>query len=67
MSGLFELELPWWELVLRGAAVYVAMLVLVRLSGKRTVGEFTPFDLVLVVLLGESVGGALIASNHAEE
>lgn len=63
MSGLFELELPWWELVLRGAAVYVAMLVLVRLSGKRTVGEFTPFDLVLVVLLGESVGGALIGED----
>src|SRR5690606_13697529 len=49
--------------VLRGAAVYVAMLVLVRLSGKRTVGEFTPFDLVLVVLLGESVGGALIGED----
>src|SRR5690606_14834847 len=39
----------------RGAVVCFVLLVLVRLSGKRTVGEFTPFDLIVVVLPGEAV------------
>src|SRR5690606_11119712 len=59
VSNLFELSAPWWELVLRGTVVYFALLVLVRLSGKRTVGEFTPFDLIVVVLLCEAVSGSL--------
>src|SRR5690554_2766308 len=65
VDSLFELAHPWWEMVLRGAAVYVAVLVLVRLVGKRTVGQFTPFDLVLVVVLGESVGHALVGEDHS--
>ena len=63
MSDLFELSAPWWELVLRGAVVYFVLLVLVRLSGKRTVGEFTPFDLVVVVLLSEAVSNSLIGEE----
>jgi len=62
---MFELELPWWEFVLRGAAVYAFLLVLVRLSGKRTVGQFTPFDLVVVVLLSESVSNALVGGDQS--
>ena len=65
VDSLFGLAHPWWEMVLRGAAVYVAVLVLVRLVGKRTVGQFTPFDLVLVVVLGESVGHSLVGEDHS--
>ncbi len=56
---MFELEGPWWELAVRAAVVYVALLVLVRLSGRRTVGQFTPFDLLVVMLLSESVSNGL--------
>lgn len=45
---VFSLDLPWWEFALRGAITYGALLVLVRISGKRTVGQFTPFDLIVV-------------------
>ena len=65
MSNLFELSAPWWELVLRGTVVYFALLVLVRLSGKRTVGEFTPFDLIVVVLLSEAVSGSLSGEDSS--
>ncbi len=61
--SLFELGMPWWEFVLRAVAVYVAVLVLVRLSGKRTVGQFTPFDLLVVVLLGTAVQNSLIGED----
>lgn len=56
---MFEMQLPWWEFVLRALLVYVALLVLVRLSGKRTIGQFTPFDLLVVLLLSEAVSNAL--------
>jgi uncharacterized membrane protein YcaP (DUF421 family) len=62
---VFQLSEPWWELLARGAIVYLALMVLVRLSGKRTVGEFTPFDLVVVVLLGESAQGALTGGEES--
>ncbi len=56
--------LPWWELVLRGTAVFVFLMLLVRLSGKRTIGQFTPFDLLVVVLLSESVSNALTGGDQ---
>lgn len=62
---MLDLHLPWWEFVVRGAAVYLALLLLVRLSGKRTVGQFTPFDLVVVVLLSESVSNALVGGDQS--
>jgi uncharacterized membrane protein YcaP (DUF421 family) len=40
---------------LRAAAVYVLMLVVIRLMGKRTVGNFTAFDLLVALMLGEIV------------
>lgn len=40
---------------LRGLAVYVLMLVVIRLLGKRTVGNFTAFDLLVALMLGEVV------------
>lgn len=56
---MFELQSPWWEFVVRGAVVYLVLLVLVRMSGRRTVGQFTPFDLLVVMLLSESVSNSL--------
>jgi uncharacterized membrane protein YcaP (DUF421 family) len=56
---MFELQAPWWELPLRAAIIYLALLVMVRISGKRTVGQFTPFDLLVVMLLSEGVSNSL--------
>src|ERR671916_2930634 len=39
----------------RAAAVYALMLVVIRLSGKRTIGNFTAFDLLVALMLGEVV------------
>lgn len=60
---LFELAMPWWEFVLRALAVYVALLVMVRLSGKRSVGQFTPFDMILLILLGTAVQNSLLGED----
>ncbi|MGC2696175.1 MAG: YetF domain-containing protein [Candidatus Angelobacter sp.] len=47
------------EIVLRTAAVYVLVLVGIRLTGKREVGQMTPFDLTLLLLLSNSVQNAM--------
>src|SRR6185437_8541298 len=47
------------EIALRTSAVYVLVLLGIRLSGKREVGQMTPFDLTLLLLLSNSVQNAM--------
>jgi uncharacterized membrane protein YcaP (DUF421 family) len=46
-------------IVLRTIAVYLVVLIGVRLSGKREVGQMTPFDLTLLLLISNSVQNAM--------
>ncbi len=46
-------------IALRTAAIYMVVLIGVRLSGKREVGQMTPFDLTLLLLLSNSVQNAM--------
>ena len=62
---MFDLELPWWEYAVRGVAIYVALLVMMRLSGKRTIGQFTPFDLLVIMLLSEAVSPGLTGGDQS--
>ena len=60
MSGLF---FPGGhvllQIVLRTGIIYLLVLIGVRLSGKREVGQMTPFDLTLLLLLSNSVQNAM--------
>ena len=47
------------EILVRTAAIYLLVLIGVRLSGKREVGQMTPFDLTLLLLLSNSVQNAM--------
>jgi len=60
---MFEMSMPWWEFVLRAVIVYVVLLAMIRLSGKRTMGQFTAFDMLLIVLLGNAVQNALLGKD----
>lgn len=62
---MFIPSLPWWELVLRAVVVYLALLVMVRLSGRRTIGQFSPFDLLVVLLLSEAVSNSLSGADES--
>lgn len=62
---MFDMQLPWWEFVVRGATVYFLLLLMVRISGKRTVGQFTPFDLLVVMLLSEAVSNSLSGGDDS--
>jgi uncharacterized membrane protein YcaP (DUF421 family) len=58
-------SMPWLELVLRPALVYLVLLVLLRLSGKRQVGQLAPFDLVLLLILSDSVQSSMIGGDES--
>jgi uncharacterized membrane protein YcaP (DUF421 family) len=62
---MFDMELPWWEFVVRGAIVYAVLLLLIRIAGRRTVGQFTPFELLVVMLMSESVSNSLSGSDKS--
>ncbi len=47
------------EIALRAAIIYVLVLIGIRLTGKREVGQMTPFDLVLLLLIANSVQNAV--------
>lgn len=53
------------ESVLRGAAVYVVLLVVVRLSGRRSLSQMTPFDFVLILIVAETTQQALLGDDFS--
>src|SRR5215831_16557135 len=53
------------EVVLRTAVVYFVVLLGVRLSGKREVGQMTPFDLTLLLLISNSVQNAMTGPDNS--
>ncbi len=53
------------ESVLRALAMYVALLILFRLTGRRSLRETTPFDLVLLMIVGEATQQALLGEDFS--
>jgi uncharacterized membrane protein YcaP (DUF421 family) len=53
------------EPILRGLAVYVFLLVVFRLSGKRSLAETTSFDLVLLLIISETTQQAMVDHDHS--
>lgn len=53
------------EPVIRGLLVYGFLLVVFRIAGKRTLSEATSFDLVLALIISETVQQAMVDSDHS--
>ncbi|MGE0468284.1 MAG: DUF421 domain-containing protein [Nitrospira sp.] len=51
--------------VIRSAAVYVALLVFLRLAGRRTLIQMTSFDFVLLLIIGEATQNALLQNDSS--
>lgn len=60
---MFNLSNPLLNIVARTAVIYLALLVGLRLTGKRQVGQFTPFDLLLLLLLSNAVQNAMVGPD----
>jgi uncharacterized membrane protein YcaP (DUF421 family) len=62
---MWEMNAPWWEFVVRGLIVYFALLLMMRLGGKRQIGQMTPFDLILLLILSEGVQNAMVGDDKS--
>ena len=64
-AGMWALSLPWWEFIVRGIIVYAFLLILIRITGKRQVGQLAPFDLVLLLVLSNAVQNAMNGGDNS--
>jgi uncharacterized membrane protein YcaP (DUF421 family) len=62
---MLNLAIPLWEIVLRSGVVYVFLLVLLRLTGKRQIGQLAPFDLVLLLVLSNAVQNSMNGGDNS--
>src|SRR4051794_33754917 len=62
---MWSASLPWWEFILRGVIVYVFLIVLLRITGKRQVGQLSPFDLVLLLVLSNAVQNSMNGGDNS--
>src|SRR6476620_316533 len=62
---MWSLSLHWFEFVVRAIVVYVFLLVVLRYTGKRQIGQMAPFDLVLLLVLSNAVQNSMNAGDNS--
>ncbi len=62
---MWNLSVAWWELIIRSVIVYVFLVVLLRITGKRQIGQLAPFDLVLLLVLSNAVQNSMNGGDNS--
>ena len=62
---MWNLSLPWWEFVLRAVIVYAFLILILRMTGKRQIGQMSPFDLVLLLVLSNAVQNSMNGGDNS--
>lgn len=62
---MFHLPLPFLEKLLRPVVVYLVLVLLLRLFGKRELAQLNPFDLVVLLSLSNTVQNAIIGDDNS--
>src|ERR1700740_3650339 len=62
---MWNIAVPWWELIVRSIVVYLFLILLLRLTGKRQVGQLAPFDLVLLLVLSNAVQNSMNGGDNS--
>jgi len=62
---MWHLGLPVWEKMLRPVVVYVFMVLILRVFGKRELAQLNPFDLVVLLSLSNTVQNAIIGDDNS--
>ena len=65
LSHMFHMQLPVVEKLLRPVIVYVVLILLLRLFGKRELAQLNPFDLVVLLSLSNTVQNAIIGDDNS--
>ncbi len=62
---MWSTSVAWWEFVVRGVIIYVFLIILLRLTGKRQIGQMAPFDLVLLLVLSNAVQNSMVGGDNS--
>jgi uncharacterized membrane protein YcaP (DUF421 family) len=64
-TDLWHVQIPLLEKVIRTAAVYAGLAILLRVGGKRDLAQLNSFDLVVMLLLSNVVQNAVIGNDNS--
>jgi uncharacterized membrane protein YcaP (DUF421 family) len=64
-NDMFVMAVPLLEKILRPIVVYLALVVLLRIFGKRELAQLNPFDLVVLLSLSNTVQNAIIGNDNS--
>jgi uncharacterized membrane protein YcaP (DUF421 family) len=64
-NHMFQMPLPILEKLLRPVIVYLVLVILLRLFGKRELAQLNPFDLVVLLSLSNTVQNAIIGDDNS--
>ena len=64
-KDMFVITLPILEKILRPVIVYFFLVIMLRLAGKRELGQLNPFDLVVLLTLSNTVQNAIIGDDNS--
>lgn len=62
---MWNLTVHWSELIGRGLLIYFFLILLLRSTGKRQIGQMSPFDLVLLMVLSNAVQNSMVGGDNS--
>ena len=65
LGNMFALKLPVLEKIARPILIYFALIVLLRVFGKREMAQLNPFDLVVLLSVSNTVQNAIIGDDNS--
>ena len=65
LQELIRTDIPWWSLLIRAVVVYIAVLFLLRISGKRQVGQMGMTEFVALLLISNAVQNSMNGGDNS--
>jgi uncharacterized membrane protein YcaP (DUF421 family) len=62
---MWNMSIPWWEFAVRALIVYAFLMLLLRVTGRRQVGQLAPFDLVLLLVLSNALQNSMNGGDNS--
>jgi hypothetical protein len=65
ISHILDIPIPIAEKIVRAVVVYVFLILILRLFGKRELAQLNPFDLIVLLMLSNTVQNAIIGEDNS--
>jgi uncharacterized membrane protein YcaP (DUF421 family) len=62
---MWHMDKPWWEFIIRASVVYLMVMALLRIAGKRQVGQMGMPQLVALLLISNAVQNAMNGNDSS--